>query len=189
MYPDGSSKEIKDDERSLSIRNPEHRVRDMVPQDTLYARLLSWIPVLGIPRPLVIISYLWNFMCVAFWGASLNISRRKVPRALPHELVRIRSDEFPLLPSKFNHRDERVAKILFFMQATETVIGQYEKNLSFDIGDMIAVTHFNKSEPHAFGFLVDEKYRTVWWQFEDLPYEEAIRRPHGRFARSAVCLP
>jgi hypothetical protein len=75
------------------------------------------------------------------------------------------------------------------VQAAETVIGQHEKELSFDIGDMIAVTHFNRSETHAFGFLVDEKYSTVWWQFEDLPYEEAIRRPHGRFARSAVCLP
>ena len=26
-------------------------------------------------------------MCVSFGGASLNIVRRKVPRALPHELV------------------------------------------------------------------------------------------------------
>jgi len=188
MHPDGFSKE-KYDERSISLRNPEHRVRDIVPQDTLYARLLSWIPVLGIPRPLDIISYLWNFMSVSFWGTSVNIIRRKVPRTLPHELARIRSDEFPLLSSKVNHRDEKVAKILFFMQATETVIGQNEKELSFDIGDMIAVTHFNRSETHAFGFLVDEKYRTVWWQFEDLPYEEAILRPHGRFARSAVCLP
>jgi len=160
----------------------------MVPQDTRYARFLSWIPVLEIPRALDIIWYLWNFMCMAFWGASLNISRRKVPRTLPHELLRIQSDKFPWLPSKLNYRDEKVAKIIFFMQATETVIG-HEKDLSFDIGDMIAVTHFNKSETHAFGFLVDEKYRTVWWQFEELPYEEAIRRPHGRFARSAVCLP
>jgi len=84
--PDGSSKE-KYDERSLSIRYPEHRVRDIVPQDTLYARLLSWIPELKIPRPLDIISYLWSFICPSFGGASLNIVRRKVPHALPHELV------------------------------------------------------------------------------------------------------
>jgi len=82
-----------------------------------------------------------------------------------------------------------VVKILFFMQAIKTLAAQHEQDLNLEIGDMIGVTHFDKPQLHMFGVLLDEEHRHNWWEFEAVPYEEAIRQPHGRFPESAVCLP
>jgi hypothetical protein len=75
------------------------------------------------------------------------------------------------------------------VQATQTVLGQHEDDLNFEIGDMIAVTYFNKSEPFWLGVLLDENYRSVWWEFEELAFKEAILLPYGRFPSHAVRLP
>lgn len=74
------------------------------------------------------------------------------------------------------------------VQAVETIVGHHKYELGFNLGDIIAVTYFNKSEPYWSGILVDEKYASAWWEFEKLPYEDAISRPHGRFPSHAVCL-
>jgi len=80
-------------------------------------------------------------------------------------------------------------RVLFFMEVTENVVGQRPQDLTLNIGDMVGITQFNKTEPHMFGVLLEEKYRDKWWEFNDVPYEEAILRPHGRFPSDAVRLP
>lgn len=75
------------------------------------------------------------------------------------------------------------------MEVAENVTGQHSQDLTLNVGDMVGVTHFDKTEPYVFGVLLDEEYRGVWWEFENVPYEDAVRRPHGRFPRNAARLP
>jgi len=80
-------------------------------------------------------------------------------------------------------------RILFFMEVTENVTGQHSRDLTLDVGDMVGVTYFNRTEPYVFGVLLDDKFRHKWWEFEYIPFEEAIRRPHGRFPSNVVRVP
>jgi len=80
-------------------------------------------------------------------------------------------------------------RILFFMEVTVNVTGQHEGDLTLNIGDMVGITYFNKTEPYIFGVLLDDKFRHNWWEFEYVPYEEAIRRPYGRLPSSVVRVP
>jgi hypothetical protein len=75
------------------------------------------------------------------------------------------------------------------VEVTENVTGQDSQDLTLNIGDMVGVTHFNKNEPYMFGVLLDEEYKRAWWEFENVPYEEAIHRPRGRFPSNAARLP
>lgn len=92
-------------------------------------------------------------------------------------------------PLKTTHRGTRAIRILFFMQATQKVANSHSQDLNLNIGDMIAVTYFNKSELYWIGVQLDKEYKSTWWAFEEIPYDDAMRRPYGRFPSSAVRLP
>jgi len=80
-------------------------------------------------------------------------------------------------------------RILFFMEVTKKVAGKHPQDLTLNIGDMVGITLFNKTESHMVGVLLDENYRRKWWEFEDVPYEEAICRPYGRLPTNAARIP
>jgi len=62
-------------------------------------------------------------------------------------------------------------------------------NMLVKVIALFVQSYFDKSQLHMFGGLLDEEHRHNWWEFEAVPYEEAIRQPHGRFLASAVRLP
>lgn len=75
------------------------------------------------------------------------------------------------------------------VEVTENVTVQHSRDLNLNIGDMVGATYFNKTEPYIFGVLLDDEYKHKWWEFEEIPYEEAIRRPFGRFPSNVVRVP
>jgi len=83
---------------------------------------------------------------------------------------------------------EIYARILFRVCATSDYHAQRPEEMSFDEGDMIAVTRFSPTECWWAGLLLDDHRQNNWW--EQIPLSDVPNMPdNGLFRRDLTKLP